>query len=157
VELLQALGDSGLAAWLRRPGPAYPLASAAHILSLGCLIGAIVLLDLRLLGLFRRHPLAVLGPLLSRAAAAGLALAIATGVLLISVRPIAYIENPALRLKLLLVALGIANALAVRLNPAWRTALAGGGLGASLRVQAGLSLAIWVGAVLAGRWIGFLM
>ncbi len=56
MELLQALGDTGLASWLRRPGPAYPLAIAAHILSLGLRIGSIVVVDLRLLGMFRRVP-----------------------------------------------------------------------------------------------------
>jgi hypothetical protein len=156
VELLQALGDSGLAAWLRRPGPAYPLANAAHILSLGLLVGTIVLLDLRLLGLVR-GPISVLGPLLSRAAAAGLAGAVTTGIAIVSVRPVAYFENGALQIKLLLVGCGIVNALAVRFNPAWSAALADGGVAGSLRLQALLSLCLWVGAVVAGRWIAFLM
>jgi hypothetical protein len=73
------------------------------------------------------------------------------------VRPLAYVANPAFLLKLGLVALGIANALAVRLNPAWQRALADGGVAGSLRVQALVSLCIWVAAVLAGRWIAFLM
>lgn len=157
MELLQALGDSGLAVWLRRPGPAYPLANAAHILSLGVLVGTILVLDLRLLGLFRGQPVGVLGPVLSRAAAAGLAAAVATGVVLLSVRPIAYVENPALLVKLGLVGLGILNATLVRLNPGWPVALAGGRVTASLRLQALASLAIWIAAVVAGRWIGFLM
>jgi hypothetical protein len=157
LELLQALGDSGLAAWLRRPGAAYPLANAAHILALGMLVGSIAVLDLRLLGLFRRAPVSVLGPLLSRVAAVALAVAVTTGLMLLSVRPLAYVANPAFLLKLGLVALGIANALTVRLNPAWRRTLADGGVAASLRVQALVSLCIWVAAVLAGRWIAFLM
>ena len=157
MELLQALGDSGLAAWLRRPGPAYPLANAAHILALGVLIGSIVVLDLRLLGLFRGTPVGVLGRLLSGVAAVGLMLAIVTGAMLLSVRPLAYLENPAFRLKLVLVAAGIVNALGVRLNPGWAAALAGGGIDAALKLQALVSLGIWVGVVIAGRWIGFLM
>jgi hypothetical protein len=155
--LLQALGDSGLAAWLRRPGPAYPLANAAHILSLGLLVGSIAILDLRLLGAFRRAPVSVLGTVLPRVAAAALASTIATGVMLLSVRPLVYVANPALLVKLTLVALGIANALAVHLNPAWRRALDDDGVTTSLRVQALASLAIWVAAVVAGRWIAFLM
>lgn len=157
MELLQALGDSGLAAWLRRPGPAYPLASAAHILALGLLTGSIAVLDLRLLGLFRAVPVGVLGRLLSRVAAVALVLAIVTGVMLLSVRPLAYLENPAFRLKLVLIAAGIVNALGVRANPAWAVALAGGRIGGALRVQALVSLGLWVAVVIAGRWIGFLM
>lgn len=157
MELLQALGDSGLAAWLRRPGAAYPLANAAHILALGMLVGSITVLDLRLMGMFRQAPVSVVGPLLSRVAAVALLAALATGVALLSVRPLAYAANAAFLLKLGLVALGIANALAVRLNPGWRRALADGGVAASLRVQALVSICIWVAAVLAGRWIAFLM
>lgn len=157
MELLQALGDSGLAAWLRLPGPAYPLANAAHILSLGLLIGSVAVLDLRLLGVIRSAPVSALGPVLSRAAAVGLLAAMATGVALLSVRPPAYLANPAFLTKLALVGLGVANAAAVRLNPAWPRALADGPVAGSLRAQAAASLAIWVGAVVAGRWIGFLM
>lgn len=157
MELLQALGESGLAAWLRRPGPAYPLANAAHILALALLVGSILVLDLRLLGLFGRTPVGVLGRLLSRVAAVALMLAIATGAVLLSVRPVAYFENPAFRLKLVLVVAGIINALGVRLNPGWRAALAEGRIDGSLRLQALISLGIWVGVVIAGRWIGFLM
>lgn len=157
MELLQALGETGLAAWLRRPGPAYPLANAAHILSLGLLIGSIAVLDARLLGLFRAAPLGVLGRLLSRVAAFALLCAILTGTVLLSVRPLAYLENAAFQAKLALIAAGIANALAVRFNPGWAEALADRGVRTSLRVQAALSLGIWTCAVIAGRWIGFLM
>src|SRR5690606_37008109 len=116
-----------------------------------------LVLDLRLLGLFGRTPVGVLGRLLSRVAAVALMLAIATGAVLLSVRPVAYFENPAFRRKLVLVVAGIINALGVRLNPGWRAALAEGRIDGSLRLQALISLGIWVGVVIAGRWIGFLM
>lgn len=119
------------------------------------MIGAIATLDLRLLGTFRT-PVSALGPALSRVAAIGVACAAASGVLLFSVRPIAYAENPAFLAKLALVALGVANALILRSGAGWRRALADGGESALLKGQAMLSLLIWAGAVLAGRWIGFL-
>ena len=73
-----------LASWpgavlLQRSGTAYLLVNAAHILGVGLLVGAILPLDLRLLGFFRGVPLQVVGPFLSRAAATGLVLALATG------------------------------------------------------------------------------
>jgi hypothetical protein len=156
VELLQALADWPVAAALRRSAIAYPLVNAAHIISLGLLLGAITTLDLRLLGLFRAHPVAVLGPPLWRVAACGLALAAVTGFLLFSTRPLAYAENPAFLTKLGLIGLGLLNLLVLRFNAHWRLALGGGAVHGSVRAAALLSLVAWMGAVVAGRWIGFL-
>ena len=50
--------------------------SPVTIASVGLLIGGILPLDLRLAGLLRGVPLAVIGPFLSRSAAIGLALAL---------------------------------------------------------------------------------
>ena len=118
-------------------------------------MGAAVTLDLRLLGAFAAHPLAHLGPPLSRVAATGLALAVATGLLLFSTRPVTYVANPAFLAKLGLVAIGTANALALRAGGGWARALDGAAVPAALRLGATLSLLAWLGALLAGRAIGF--
>lgn len=156
--LLQAVGEWPVAAALRGSAIAYPLVNAAHILSVGLLVGAIVTLDLRLLGAFRAHPVAQLGPPLWRVAAAGLALAAVTGLLLFTTRPATYAQNPAFLAKLGLVGLGVLNAAALRWNRHWRAAAVEGvgRVHASVRVAALASLLVWVGAVVAGRWIGFL-
>ena len=70
--MLEALSAWPVAAALRGSAVAYPLVNAAHIASVGLLLGAVVTLDLRLLGAFRSHPLAHLAPPLGRVAAAGL-------------------------------------------------------------------------------------
>jgi hypothetical protein len=150
-----------LAAWpvaeaLRRSAVLYPLVNAAHILGIGLLLGSIATLDMRLLGAFRPVPLAQVGPMLARMAAAGLTLAAVTGLLLFSTRPGAYAENPAFLTKLGLLALGLANVALLRRSGAWRAALAGAVPSGRVRAAAAVSLAAWVGAVLAGRWIGFL-
>ena len=127
------------------------------ILAIGLVIGSIATLDLRVLGLFRSVPLGSLAGPLSRMAAAGVLLAGATGLLLFSVRPSAYVENPAFLTKLTLVATGVANALTLQASTAWRMAKRDEHwLSGRVKLQAFLSLLIWAGAVLAGRWIGFL-
>ena len=84
-------------------------------------------------------------------------LAVATGFLLFSVRPLTYAQNPAFLTKISLVALGVVNALVLQLQ-----AGTGGSPPRAGRCTArcgpwrALSLLIWAGAVLAGRWIGFL-
>ncbi len=156
AEVLQALAAWPVAAYLRNSTVAYATLNAAHILAISLLVGAIATLDMRVLGLFRGVPVGALAGPLSRVAATGIVLAAATGFLLFSVRPLAYAENPAFLTKILLVALGIANALALQASHAWRSAREGGSVSRGVRVAALFSLAIWAAAVLAGRWIGFL-
>ncbi|WP_276200234.1 DUF2214 domain-containing protein [Chelatococcus sp. XZ-Ab1] len=155
-EALQALAAWPGAALLRRSSLAYLLLNAAHIASIGLIVGAIVPLDLRLVGLFRRHPLPVLASFLTRIAAVGIVLTVLTGVLLFSVRPAEYVANPAFLTKLGLVAIGVANALLLRRRNSWQAATAGGPVHPGVRAAAALSLVTWMGAIVAGRWIGFL-
>jgi hypothetical protein len=123
----------------------YALLNAAHILFLGMFLGAILPLDLGIL----RAPgfvwaATVAAPLRRMAVVAFLGAA-ATGLLLFSVRPADYLGNGAFLAKAaaLLVAGGNALLFARLSNPVVRC------------VQAGLSLALWLFALLAGRFIGF--
>ncbi|WP_426956300.1 DUF2214 domain-containing protein [Muricoccus radiodurans] len=155
ADLWAAAAGSPVAAALRRWPALYAAVNASHILGIGLLVGAIATLDARVLGAFRRAPLAVLGPPLVRVAATGLAAAIGTGLLLFSVRPAEYAANPAFLTKLGLVALGLVNVLMLRIGGGWRRALDGGSVEAAVRAAAAASLILWVAAVLAGRWIAF--
>ncbi|HUH50314.1 MAG TPA: DUF6644 family protein [Mycoplana sp.] len=152
---LEWIAATPIAAALKAWGTLYLFVNAAHILSIGLIVGAILPLDLRLLGLFRSHPLSVLGPYLSASAAIGVALAIATGICLFSVRPMEYAANPAFLTKLVLLACGVLNALSVHGTTRWMTAVNLGKVSPLLRLQAFLSLTLWVATLVAGRWIAF--
>lgn len=135
----------------------YILVSAAHILSIGLIVGAILPLDLRLLGFFRQTPLDAIAPLLSRVAQVGVIFTVVTGALLFSVRATEYVANAAFLIKLGLVAVAVINALVLHRGAGWRQAIAHENAApASARIAAAVSLVLWPGAVLAGRWIGFL-
>lgn len=155
MELLQALHDAGFAAALRRATVFYPFLNAFHILSIGLIVGAIGTLDLRVLGMFRAFSLSQLAPPLSRVAAVGVGLTLFTGFFLFSVQPKAYAANPAFLMKVALAVVGIANALILHRTPAWKQALADGPVTIGAKAQATLSLAIWITAVISGRWIAF--
>ena len=157
MEALQWLATSPLAAALKGSGTLYLFVNAAHILSIGLIVGAIVPLDLRLLGLFRRFPLSALAPYLSRSAAVGIALAVLTGTCLFSVRPAEYAANPAFLTKLSLLVCGVLNALVIHSSRRWKIAIGDEPVPPLLRFQAFLSLMIWPAALLAGRWIGFVV
>lgn len=156
IEFLEWLAASPLSSGLRRSSLVYMAVNAAHILSIALLIGAILPLDLRLMGLFGSAPLAIIGPFLSRVAAVGVVGALITGFALFSVRPIEYAGNPAFLAKLGLLVLGILNAALVHAQAAWRLALSGKAPTSGLRFQAGISAVVWISALLAGRWIGFI-
>ncbi|GLR49108.1 DUF2214 domain-containing protein [Shinella yambaruensis] len=156
MEALAWLSTTPVAAALKASGTLYLVVNAAHILSIGLVVGAILPLDLRLVGLIRAAPIAAIGPLLSRTAATGVVAALATGLCLFSVRPQEYAGNPAFLVKVALVALGIVNALVLHARGAWQAAMATDSAPPALRMQALLSMVIWVGVVLAGRWIAFI-
>jgi hypothetical protein len=141
-----------LSVWLQQSPTAYLLVNAAHILGIGLLVGAILPLDLRLMGCFRHTSLEVLGPFLRRTAATGLGLAITTGVLLFSVNPAEYLTNPAFVWKLSLLAIALCNIAYQSLNRQDQKSPAAA---LTTRVVAVLSFCLWLAVLIAGRWIGF--
>lgn len=155
MALVESIGAWPGAVALRDSGTAYLFVNAAHILGVGLLVGAILPLDLRLLGLFRPVPLAVLAPFLSRAAAAGAVLAIATGLWLFSVKPGEYLANEAFLWKAGLLVLALANVALQHANRGYARILAGGEPGPTVRLVAGGSILLWLAVLVAGRWIGF--
>ncbi|NMA99865.1 MAG: DUF2214 domain-containing protein [Phyllobacteriaceae bacterium] len=152
----EALSQWPGAVAMRRSSTLYIFVNAAHILGIGIILGPILSLDARLLGLFRALPLPVIGPFLANVAKFGVVLALLTGLALFSVRPLDYLDNPAFLIKLGIVALAVANAAWINVGARWKSAVSGNEIAASLRIQAAASGALWLAALIAGRWIGFL-
>lgn len=149
--MLEQIASWPGALWLQRSGTAYLFVNAAHILGIGVLLGAILPLDLRLLGCFRRVPVEVIGPFLVRVAATGLGLAALTGLWLFSVKPAEYVENTAFRWKLLLLVVALVNVAFQH----YASQLQGSSPSLATRVSAALSVTLWLAVLVAGRWIGF--
>jgi hypothetical protein len=158
TEIASALQGTGFATALRQSFWVYPIVNAGHIVGLALLFGAIVPLDLRLLGVWRQVPLAALGRILLPVAIAGLVLAVSTGALLFSVRAGEYVAMPLFWLKFSLIAAAVANALLLRLSLAWtvheQSELAG--TLPRLQLAGALSLGLWLAVIVAGRMIGYL-
>lgn len=152
---LSLIHDWPGAALMRRSAVAYATVNAAHILGIGLLVGAALPMDLRLLGAFRRVPMVVVVPFLSRVARAGLALAVVTGAMLWSVSPAGYLGNPAFRVKVVMLSGAVALIAVQHANPAFRAVATGADPALSVRVTAGLSAVLWLAILGAGRWIGF--
>jgi hypothetical protein len=157
-EWAAALEATEVAAALRNSDWSYPLVNAAHILGVALLVGSIVPLDVRLLGAWRSVPLAPLWGVLTRSAGIGLVLAIVFGTLLFITRATEYIASNLFIAKMLVVAIGTANVLTLRILPsaqASEIASLHAKPPLSLRLAAAISLATWLTALTLGRLIGY--
>lgn len=130
----------------------YAVVNTAHIMGIALLIGAIVPLNLRLLGWWPDVSRTGLTRVLVPVAATGLAMAVLAGGLLFSVRAREYTGVGFLQAKLALVMVGTLTALALH----WRHGLLLDSAGnARLAAHAMLSLLCWPAALICGRLIAF--
>jgi hypothetical protein len=150
--ILEALTALGLATGVARNSVVYAIVSAGHVLGIALLVGPILLADLRLAGLLASLDAPALR-ILRRTARVGIVLALGTGIVLLSARPADYAANWVVRTKLAVVAVAIANALVFEFR-ALRVGLPAM-LGGGARTAAILSIALWLSALVLGRWIAF--
>ena len=151
--LFAALEGTALAQALRGSRWVYAAVNTAHIFAIALLIGSVVPLNLRLLGVWRGISREAVVRVLAPVAASGLTLALLTGPLLFSVRAREYSGVGFLQLKLTFIAVGVLSTLALcrrahgfLLKDAPRARLAG---------HAILSTVCWLGALVCGRLIAF--
>ena len=104
AEVLAALAASDFVTALRMSRWLYAGVNTAHVLGIALLVGAILPLDLRLLGFWPGVPRDYLVRVLVPVAATGLALALAAGALLFATRAPEYAALTVFRVKLGLVA-----------------------------------------------------
>jgi len=151
AELLSGLEASPLAAGLRGSVWLYPLVNAAHIVGIALVFGAIVPLDLRLMGVFKAIEPRMLSRLLVPVAATGLVVAIAAGSLLFITDARDYFASNLFRAKMIVLVAALANiVLASRLSRATGTRAA-----VSLRVVAAASIGLWLTVIVLGRLVGY--
>jgi hypothetical protein len=157
VDWLTALQELAPVAALRSSRWTYAVVNASHITGIALLFGAIVPLDLRLLGFFRQISIRALARVLVPVAATGLGLAIVAGSLLFSIRAVQYAGTPLFQVKLALIACGIANALLLRRAAAWEAARKDITGIPPLRIRAAgaLSIGLWLAVIVCGRMLAF--
>ncbi|WP_309084159.1 hypothetical protein [Chelativorans sp.] len=154
MEFLEAIEQLAPARALRASFYAYPLVNAAHVLSIGALLTGVILMDLRILGFLAAQERQPFLKLMRRLALAAFGGALATGLLLFSIRASEYFVNPAFRLKMLLILFAGLNMLALRLFASPPDGTPSETVGA--RAFAMVSLVLWLGVLVCGRFIGFL-
>jgi hypothetical protein len=158
-DVLAWLQSSALGTFVRSSGPwTYPVVNLIHILGVAALFGAVLILDLRLLGMWRRAPLPPITTAAGPVAMAGFALAAASGVCLLAANALDYEHNPFLLVKFAAIGLGFVNAVVLRRTAAWRDHASrdlSRSEGQMLALMGGVSLVSWLTAITAGRMIGY--
>jgi hypothetical protein len=135
----------------------YPIVETGHILGFASLIGSILVLDLRLIGIGRGIRPAALIRIAVPVAACGLLLAAATGSALFVTEATSYVRNPAFYLKQALIVLGLVNVAVFH-----RTLMPAAGSWPEdvppplpARLAAALSALTWIGVLVCGRFIAY--
>jgi hypothetical protein len=136
--------------WLASSSWAYPALEVLHIVGIALLLGSLVVVELRVWGAAPALPLAALARLALPVTVVGFGLVVLSGLLMFAANPNDMLANRAFLLKLGLVSLAGLNAaffhargsLARHDGPA--------------RALTVLSLGLWLGAIICGRWIAYL-
>ena len=135
----------------------FPAGETVHFFGVCLLIGAMLVIDLRLLG-FARRQLSISAALaLVPAAILGLMLNLASGILFLCAQPQNYWPSAVFRIKLVAVAIGGVNALWFTFREAPRLAGVPADFDADARMKAiaALSLIIWTAVIIVGRFLPF--
>lgn len=156
--LTAALEQSAIGQFIAVSSWAFPTLEALHVICLATVFGSIAVVDLRLIGLaFSDRRISQLSADVLPVTWVAFAGAVVTGALLFSSQALSYFANPYFRLKLLMLALAAVNMLAFRLVT-WRTVDAWDSRAippGAVRAAGLLSMVLWIGVVVFGRWIGF--
>lgn len=158
-ELMAWLEGSALGHAMRESGVwTYAVVNLVHILGVATLFGAILVLDLRLLGMWRKVALQAIAQPVVPVAAAGFVVAASSGICLLATKATEYIGNPFLYIKFPAILLGLTNVSVLNSLSGWKRRKSND---LSLREQrqlavaGGVSLICWLTAITAGRMIGY--
>lgn len=154
---LAAIERLPLAVAMRQDLWLYPIVEIVHIIGFVTLVGSIIVLDLRLLGLSRGLPVRALARHVLPWSIGALVLIVPSGLLMFIAHASDLIGNKAFVLKMALLFCAALNAAlfhagAFRGAAAWDSAAA---VPAAARLHAAVSLLIWIGVLACGRLLAY--
>jgi hypothetical protein len=156
IGILTAIENSALGAWVRESSSllAYPTILFMHTVGLGFLVGLNAAIDLRILGVAARMPLA---PMQKFYRVMWLAFWInaVSGTLLLVADATTKMTNPVFFIKMSFVALAVITMVLIRRHVFGNPSLDLTPLAGSAKVLAVTSLVFWMGAITAGRLMAY--
>jgi hypothetical protein len=152
------LESSAVAVAMRQWQWLYPAVEIVHIAGIAALVGGALMFDLRLLGLSRGLPVAALAAHLLPWSRVGLGLVAMSGVLMFTAHATEWAENPAFRVKMLLIVAAGLNAWAFHRWPfrgvtRWDREVVAP---PRARLAAIASIALWLSVIACGRLLAYL-
>ena len=135
--------------WIVTAPFVYPALEAAHIFGIALLVGSLVVFELRVWGRGGAIDAQALGRLALPVTVTGFGLAAATGSIMFAAQAAELIANQAFLLKMVLVILAGLNAVWFHLRGALRRG------DRFARLQTAVSLGLWIGVIICGRWIAY--
>jgi hypothetical protein len=153
---LQTIEASGFSTWVREsPSPfAFWGVLSIHAIGMALLVGASVVIDLRILGFVPDLPLAPLKRFY-RFIWAGFWIQVASGALLLVAYPTKALTNPDFYLKLTLIGLAVAVMQVLKKRVFGDKSLSEAAMMSNGKVFATWSLALWIAAVTSGRMLAY--
>src|SRR3989442_7702877 len=136
----------------------YGVVNLVHILGVASLFGSVLVIDLRLLGVWRNISLAAITTPTVPIAGIGFAVAATSGLGLLATKATEYVCNPFLYIKFSAITLAILNICAMNLLSAWKERKMrelSSREQSQLAAIGGISLVCWLTAITAGRMIGY--
>jgi hypothetical protein len=146
---LDALHHWAPIVWLRVHPYAYPTLETLHIVALALVFGSLWVVDLAILGWLRGLDVRLVARRVLPWTLAGFLLAAASGLTMFATNVGDLIANPAFVIKMGLLFAAGTNAALLHARGAIDAA------SGTTRVQAGLSIVIWVAVIACGRWIAY--
>jgi hypothetical protein len=157
-DLLHWLQDTRVAEAVAEADLLFPAIETIHVLALAVVVGTILRVDWRLIGLgVDRRPITLVARQMLKLTWGGFAVAVVSGGLLFVSNAVRYFDNPAFRVKLvLLLLLGLNMVVFQRFT--WRAVRPADIIPRrAVRLAGATSMVLWISVVAAGRWIGFLV
>jgi hypothetical protein len=144
-----------IGSWVVDNSWVWPTAETLHFVGLSLLFAAVLLVDLRLLGVGTRIPVSTVSQLLP-VGALGLGVNLITGTLFFLGRPEQYTGNVMFFWKILLVVIAGVNDLYLMLCPEAWAAGPGGQAPLNAKIFAASGIALWLGVLFSGHMLPFL-
>ena len=136
----------------------YGVVNLVHILGVASLFGSVLVIDLRLLGVWRNISLASITTPTVPIAGTGFAVAATSGVCLLATKATEYVGNPFIYIKFSAIGFGLVNVVVLNSLSAWKarkTRELSRHEQSQLATVGGISLFCWLTAITAGRMIGY--
>ncbi len=138
-----------MSSWITSNPIAYPALEVVHITGIALLVGNLVLVELRVWGLGHALSLPALARLGLTVSVIGFGLAAASGLLMFASQAAELMANRAFVIKMGLLTLAGANAGLFHARDGLTR------LDTLARLQTALSLGLWLGVIICGRWIAY--